>query len=105
MIDLSITGRIGLALQSRLLEAISQAEASARHLQADLSGLQLVPSDDDIAGLQADGYLADVISELRAANATSDAEGATVAQDALALLAGELSNHPALTTTSGRAIP
>lgn len=105
VIDLSITGRIGLALQSRLLEAISQAEASARHLQADLSGLQLVPSDDDIAGLQADGYLADVISELRAANATSDAEGATVAQDALALLAAELSNRPALTTTSGRVQP
>ena len=105
VIDLTITGRVSLAMQNRLLDAIGQAEASARHLQADRSGLQLVPSDDDIAGLQADGYLAAVISELRAANTTPGAEGATVAQDALALLAAELSNRPALTTTSGRAQP
>jgi DNA repair exonuclease SbcCD nuclease subunit len=105
VVDLTITGRISLALLNRLSAAIGRAEASARHLQTDLSGLQLVPSDDDIAGLQADGYLADVISELRTANATTDAEGANVAQYALALLAAELSNRPALTTTSGRVQP
>jgi DNA repair exonuclease SbcCD nuclease subunit len=103
VIDLTIMGRIGLAMQSQLLEAIGQAEASARHLQVDLSGLQLVPSDDDIAGLQADGYLAEVINELRSATAVPDTSGATVAHDALALLAAELSNRPALTTTAGRA--
>jgi DNA repair exonuclease SbcCD nuclease subunit len=103
VIDLTIMGRIGLAMQSQLLDAIGQAEASARHLQVDLSGLQLVPSDDDIAGLQADGYLAEVIRELRSATAIPDTSGATVAQDALALLAAELSNRPALTTTAGRA--
>ena len=105
VIDLTITGRVSLAIQKRLLEAIGQAEAAARHLQADLSGLQLVPSDDDIAGLQADGYLAEVISELRAANTTPHAAGATVTQDALALLAAELSNRPPVTRTSGRAQP
>ena len=105
VVDLTITGRISLALRNRLSAAIGRAEASARHLQTDLSGLQLVPSDDDIAGLQADGYLADVIRELRTANATTDAEGANVAQDALALLAAELSNRLALTTTSGRVQP
>lgn len=103
VIDLTIMGRIGLAMQSQLLDAIGQAEASARHLQVDLSGLQLVPSDDDIAGLQADGYLAEVINELRSATAIPDTSGSTVAQDALALLAAELSNRPALTTTAGRA--
>ena len=105
VVDLTINGRSSLAMRNRLLDAIGQAEATARHLQADLSGLQLVPSDDDIAGLQADGYLAEVISELRAANAIPDAEGSTVAQDALAILAAELSNRPALTTTLGRAQP
>jgi hypothetical protein len=64
--------------------------------------MQLVPSDDDIAGLQADGYLAEVISELRIVNATSDADDANVAQEALALLAAELSNRSALATTLGR---
>lgn len=102
VVDLAITGRISLALRKRLLDAIGKAEASARHLQSDLSGMQLVPSDDDIAGLQADGYLAEVINELRIANATSDADDANVAQEALALLAAELSNRPALTTTLGR---
>ena len=105
VVDLTITGRISLELRNRLSAAIGQAEASAGHLQTDLSGLQLVPSDDDIAGLHADGYLADVISELGTADATKDAEGANVAQDALALLAAELSKRPALTTTSGRVQP
>ncbi len=105
VVDLTITGRISLALFNRLLDAIGRAEASARHLQTDLSGLQMVPSDDDIAGLQADGYLAEVISELRTANVTLDAEDCNVAQDALALLAAELSNRPALKTTSGRVQP
>lgn len=105
VVALAITGRISLAMRHRLLHAIGQAEATARHLQSDLSGLQLVPSDEDIARLQADGYLADVISELRSANDTLNMEDATVAQDALALLAAELSNRHALTTTSGRAQP
>ena len=105
VVALAITGRISLAMRHRLLDAIVQAEATARLLQSDLSGLQLVPSDDDIAGLQADGYLADVISELRSTNATFNAEEATTAQDALALLAAELSKRPALTTTSERAQP
>lgn len=95
VINLTITGQISLAIQKRLLDVIGQAEADARHLQSDLSGLQLVPSDDDIAELQADGYLAEVISELRFANATLNAEEATVAQKALVLLAAELSKRPA----------
>jgi DNA repair exonuclease SbcCD nuclease subunit len=103
VVALAITGRISLAMRNRLLDAIGQAEAAARHLQSDLSGLQLVPSDDDIAELQADGYLAEVINELRATNTAPNAEGVNVAQEALALLAAELTNRPALTTTLGRA--
>lgn len=105
VVDLAITGRTSLAMRNRVSDAISKAEASARYLRADLSGLQMVPSDDDITGMQADGYLADVISELRIANATSDAYGANVAQEALALLAAELSNHSTLTTTSAKVQP
>lgn len=102
VIDLTITGRIGLAMQGVLLNAIGQAEASARHLQADLSDLQLVPSDDDIASLQADGYLAEVIDELRSAASSPDAVGPSVTQDALALLAAELSKRSASAATAGR---
>lgn len=102
VIDLTVTGRIGLAMQSMLLHGIGQAEASARHLQADLSGLQLMPTDDDIASLQADGYLAEVIDELRSATSSPDAAHAAVAQDALALLAAELSKRSAPAASAGR---
>lgn len=87
VVDLEVSGRVGLDGQRRLIQAIGAAEARARHLQADLSNLRLAPSDDDIASLKADGYLAEVIAELR--DAASAADGQT-AQDALALLAGEM---------------
>lgn len=87
VVDLAVSGRVGLEGKGRLNQAIGAAEARARHLQADLSNLRLSPSDDDIASLKADGYLAEVIAELR--DAAGAADGQT-AQDALALLAGEM---------------
>jgi len=89
VVDLRVAGRIDLAGRQRLQAAVGSAEARARHLQADLSALQLVPTDEDIAGLQADGYLGEVIAELREAQGGTDAQ-ARVAQDALALLATAL---------------
>lgn len=89
VVDLRVQGRIDLAGRQRLQAAVGSAEARARHLQADLSALQLVPTDEDIAGLQADGYLGEVIAELREAQGGTDPQ-AQVAQDALALLATAL---------------
>ena len=89
VVDLRVQGRIDLAGRQRLQAAVGSAEARARHLQADLSALQLVPTDEDIAGLQADGYLGEVIAELREAQGGTDAQS-RVAQDALALLATAL---------------
>jgi len=89
VVDLRVQGRIDLAGRQRLQAAVGSAEARSRHLQADLSALQLVPTDEDIAGLQADGYLGEVITELREAQAGTDAQS-RVAQDALALLATAL---------------
>lgn len=100
--DLRVQGRIDVAGLQRLQAAIGRAEARARHLQADLSGLRLVPTDEDIAGLQADGYLAEVIQELRDAQANPDSPEARIAQDALALLAAELSQRaPATASPEG----
>lgn len=89
IVDLRVQGRIDLAGRQQLQAAVGSAEARARHLQADLSALQLVPTDEDIAGLQADGYLGEVIDELREAQAGTDPQ-ARAAQDALALLATAL---------------
>ena len=56
-------------------------------LLADLSALRLEPTADDIDALQADGYLGEVVDELRTQQQGSNAE---VARDALTLLAGIL---------------
>ena len=82
VVDLSVDGVLDLAAHARLRTALGGAEARARCLRTDLGALRLAPTDDDIAGLQADGYLGELIAELR------DTQGADArrAQDALALL-------------------
>ncbi|MDO9461973.1 MAG: DNA repair exonuclease, partial [Alphaproteobacteria bacterium] len=79
VIALRLTGDVDLAGQTRLLAALGAAEARVRSLRRDLSALRLRPTADDIAALQADGYLGSVITELR------DADG-PAAQEALAIL-------------------
>jgi len=95
VVDLRVQGRIDLAGLQRLQATIGRAEARARHLQADLSALRLEPTDEDIAGLRADGYLGEVMQELREAQAGADPAQARIAQDALALLAAELARGAA----------
>jgi hypothetical protein len=65
------------------------AEGRVRALRHDLSALRLAPTDEDIAALHADGYLGEVIAELRDA---PDADRA-VAQDALAILTSLLAER------------
>ena len=91
--DLHVRGQVDVAGLQRLQAAIGRAEARSRHLQVDLSALRLVPTDEDIAGLQADGYLGEVVQELRDAQASPESPEARVAQDALALLAAELAQR------------
>lgn len=100
VIQLVVSGQIGLHGHQQLLQRIGAAEARVRHLQADLTGLQLIPSDDDIARLQADGYLAEVIAELRAEALT---DGGHTSQDALTILAAELMARTASHSATGGA--
>ena len=90
VVELSLSGRTDLAGQRRLLEAIGQARGRARSLVADLSALRFEPTAEDIGALKADGYLGDVVADLQAAQTGPASEGAEVARDALALLAGIL---------------
>jgi DNA repair exonuclease SbcCD nuclease subunit len=88
VVSLRVAGQVDLQALVRLRAAIDLAHASVRHLQADLSLLRLMPTAADIATLDADGYLGDVIAELR--DAQSDGtrpEAAGVAAEALNLLA------------------
>jgi len=92
VLELHLRGQTDLASMARLQDALRQAEALARSVRAELSGLRLVPTQEDIAALQADGYLAQVIAELRDRQQDGSA-AAPVAAQALALLAGMLAEH------------
>ena len=90
VVELNLSGRTDLAGQRRLQDAIGQARGRARCLVADLSALRFEPTAEDIGALRADGYLGDVLADLRAAQTDAAPEVAEVARDALALLAGLL---------------
>jgi len=92
VVQLGLSGRTDLDGYKRLRAAIEQARGKARSLLADLSALRLEPTADDIDALKADGYLGEVIAELRASQEGTDAE---VAREALALLAGILDGQHA----------
>lgn len=91
--DLRVQGQTDLVGRQRVRSTIGRAEARARHLQADLSDLRLVPTDEDIAGLHADGYLGELIDDLRGLQSDADQAQARTAQDALALLTAALAQR------------
>ncbi len=92
VVQVSVSGRIDLAGHRALHDALEQARGKARGVLADLSALQLDPTPQDIDALKADGYLGDVIDDLRAAQEGPDAQ---TARDALSLLAGVLNDRRA----------
>lgn len=90
VVQLSLSGQTDLAGHRRLREAIGQAQGRARSLLADMSALRFEPTPEDINALKADGYLSEVIADLRSGQSGPDAE---VARNSLALLAGILDEH------------
>jgi DNA repair exonuclease SbcCD nuclease subunit len=89
VVRLSLSGQTDLAGYRRLQESIVQIQGRARSLQADFSALRLEPTDEDIDALHADGYLGEVIAELRDKQRVGQ-DSVAPARDALALLAGIL---------------
>lgn len=87
VVSLRLSGQVDLAARAVIDAALIAAAARARVLLADVEALRLQPTDDDVAGLQADGYVAEVLAALRDQQAAPDGE---VAGDALNLLAGLL---------------
>jgi len=94
VLDLKLSGTLTLAGAQKLTEALSIAEAKYRSVTCDRTGLQLEPTEDDIVALHADGYLGEVVQELRDAQQTAGSGGDTeVARDALAILASLLTQQ------------
>ena len=87
VLRLEITGQTDLAGRERINAALSAAEGRTRCLDLDATQLRLIPTDDDIAALNADGYLGGVISDLRE---RQHGDAPEVASEALAILASML---------------
>ena len=64
VLDIRLDGAITLEGLQRLDHALSLAEARFRSVSCDRAGLQLEPTEEDIAALNADGYLGETIEEL-----------------------------------------
>lgn len=84
VVELRPAGACTLGDRKRLAAGIDDARARIRALSLDDAGLRVAPTDDDIAALRADGYVGDVLAELRRRQGTGDDE---TARAALLLLA------------------
>lgn len=91
VLNLRLSGVWTLEMQQRFDAAVAQADGVARHIAVESSSLKLAPTDEELARLQADGYVGEVLAELRQQASSETPEG-PVAQEALAILAGLLSD-------------
>lgn len=89
VVDLKLSGRISLSSWQALQEVLGQAEAVVRCLKTDTTGVKLEPSDADMESLQADGYMATVLQDIRQAM-SAEGEQATLAREALTILVNEM---------------
>lgn len=65
VVELVLWGSVDLASRERLDRLLDEADARVHLLLREEVDLHLQPSDEDIAALQADGYLGEVLAELR----------------------------------------
>jgi DNA repair exonuclease SbcCD nuclease subunit len=93
VVQVGLAGALDLPGHEALREALAEAGARWRHLDAPLAAVRLQPSDDDLARLRADGYLAPVIDDLRQGQAMGAPEQQAMHREALAILAGLLAER------------
>jgi hypothetical protein len=79
-----VTGVCDLQGQRRLQQGVEAARARVRALVHDAHGLRLEPTQEDIESLQVDGYVGDVLQQLRGEQTGPQGERA---RDALVILA------------------
>lgn len=90
VVQIELNGSISLNGEEQLEAILQEGMARHRALVCNRSELQLQPTDDDIAALHADGYLAEVVLQLRDENTNIDTN---TANDALRILAELLRNR------------
>lgn len=94
VVDITVDGPLDLAGFEHLQQALGAAVGRQRSLVAHLEALRVEPTEDDLASLQADGYVGDVIADLRERQ-QADGEQAETARNALVILAGMLRDRRA----------
>jgi DNA repair exonuclease SbcCD nuclease subunit len=95
VVALELSGQADMADQARVEQQVAEAGARARSLQVDRSRFRLVPTDADMAALRLDGYLGEVLADLRTRQASPTPDDAQVASEALTVLAGLLAERRA----------
>ncbi|CBL44156.1 predicted metallophosphoesterase [gamma proteobacterium HdN1] len=75
VLSIKLSGQISLEDYKRLQEATDSAHANCRSLQLNQEQLHLVPSESDLADLHVDGYLNEVLAELKAMQETNRPNG------------------------------
>ncbi len=102
VLQMRISGVCDLHGQRRLEQGVEDARARLRALVYESHGLRLEPTQEDIAALQADGYVGEVLQQLRV---EQEGPQAALARDALVVLAGmlhELGSSPAAPGSEAR---
>lgn len=94
VVDITVGGQLDLTGFEHLQRALSAATGRQRSFVAHLEALRVEPTEDDLASLQADGYVGDVIADLRERQ-QAEGEQAETARNALVILAGMLRDHRA----------
>lgn len=86
VVQLQVRGALDWVQHQRLQHAVAQADARVRCLQVEMQDLRWSPTDEDLAALHADGYVGELLQELRAESAAGNPQ----AQAALYVLASSL---------------
>lgn len=94
VLQLRVSGVSDLHGQRRLQQAVDAARARVRALMYEAQDLRLEPTGEDIAALHADGYVGEVLRQLREEQSGPQAERARDALVILARMLDELSNRP-----------
>lgn len=87
VLQVRVSGSCDLVGHRKLTVALEAGRAKARAVVWDGSALRIEPSEEDIQALRADGFVGEVLQELRTEQSGKDPE---LARDALLTLAGIL---------------
>lgn len=90
VIRLRLAGQLDLDAHARLELILGTAHGRTRSLEVDRSGLRITPTAEDLQSLKADGYLGEVVTNLKARQEGSDGEASAIATQALVELASLL---------------